>query len=454
VLAALVAGVSVVAPSLLRSAEVHRRATAPNIVVIVTDDQRFDTLWAMPNVRADLVHEGVNFTNAFVVNPTCCPSRASILTGLYSHSTGVYAIKGPHGGFAAFDPSSTIATWLHDAGYRTALIGKYLNGYGGTGIPPGWDEFDAFQEQPETGLYYDYSMNLSGVEQSFGTSRADYSTNVLGDLATTFISSSSDPFFLYLAPRAPHAPATPAVRDRRAFRDLAPFRPPSYDEAHVADKPRWLRHLPRLSHRRKRQIDAFRVRQYRSLLAVDRMVGDIVDQLDEEGRLDTTMIVLMSDNGMMWGEHRLSGKGVPYEESIRVPMVIRYDPLVTPHPDGHLVLNIDVAPTLAAIAGVSPSTAVEGADLSPLLDSSATAWRNHFLIEHLGRAPPTFCAIRGKRFTYVAYRTGEEELFDLRTDPWELRSDPAGHPARRRALLAWLQELCDPPPPGYTPPTG
>src|SRR5438093_421639 len=134
------------------------RARGPSIVLILTDDQRWDTLWAMPNVRKQLGGRGVTFTNGFVVNPLCCPSRSSILTGRYSHSTGLYANRGPHGGFAHFDDRSTIATWLDDAGYTTGYFGKYLNGYQDTTeVPPGWDRWFAIQTVPSgSGYYFDW----------------------------------------------------------------------------------------------------------------------------------------------------------------------------------------------------------------------------------------------------------------------------------------------------------
>jgi arylsulfatase A-like enzyme len=435
-----------------------RRAASgmPNIILIVTDDQRDGTLWAMPDLRADLSSEGVRFRNTFVVNPTCCPSRASILTGRYSHGTGVYANGGPYGGYAAFDPSSTIATWLHDAGYHTALVGKYLNGYTGTSIPPGWDTFDAFNEDPEAGLYYDYSMNVSGTEQTFGGSDADYSTTVLSQMASGFIQASADPFFLYLAPRAPHAPATPATPDQGAFAALPPWRPPSYDEADVSDKPPWVRRHAPLSADDRAAIDGFRKSQYETLLSIDRMIGDLVTELDREGRLHDTAILFTSDNGFLWGEHRLTGKGFPYEESIRVPLVIRDDAIIPqPAADHHLALNIDLAPTIAALAGVTPTTPVEGRSLVPFLDGSGAGWRNRFLIEHLGGThPPTYCAVRSTHEIFVAYATGREELYDLRRDPSELENVVRQRVLRRARLLTWLQELCDPPPPGFTVPSG
>jgi N-acetylglucosamine-6-sulfatase len=447
-------GVSV-SPSPRRS--VAGTIERPNVVLVVTDDQRFDTLWAMPEVRRRLVARGVTFRETFVVNPACCPSRASILTGSYSHSTGVYRNGGEHGGVAAFDATSTLATWFQDAGYRTALIGKYLNGYSGTQIPPGWTEFDAFNQSPEQGLYYDYTMNLNGSQATFGDRRADYSTRVLSDLAATFVSGTPEPFFLYLAPRAPHAPATPDEPDRDAFGDLGPWRPASYDEADVSDKPAWARRQDRLSPQERKAIDRLRLRQYRSLLAVDRMVARLVGILKEDGRLHDTVLVFTSDNGVLWGEHRLEKKGFVYEESIRAPLVIRYDRLVSgPLSEDSIALNIDLAPTLAELAGVAPATAVDGRSLVPVLDGSPGRWRNRFLVEHLGPYPPTFCAVRSARHVFAAYDGGAEELYALASDPAQLENlaGSPDHAQLRARMLGWMRDLCDPPPPGYALPAG
>src|SRR3990170_6725693 len=184
----------------------------PSIVLVVTDDQRWDTLWAMPSVEADLVDNGVVFSNGFVVNPLCCPSRASILTGRYSHGTGVYTNTSPDGGFSLFDDDSTVATWLDAAGYRTALVGKYLNGYDGVTIPPGWDHWVAFSGNQ--GSYYDYSLNVDGALEPHGSAPEDYSTDVLATHAESFILGvpAEEPVLLYMTPYAPHGPATAATR--------------------------------------------------------------------------------------------------------------------------------------------------------------------------------------------------------------------------------------------------
>jgi arylsulfatase A-like enzyme len=430
----------------------------PSVVLILTDDQRWDSLWAMPAVRDLLIAHGVRFKNGYVVNPLCCPSRTSILTGQYSHSTGVYSNGPPLGGFSVFHDASTVATWLDADGYTTALIGKYLNGYtsrkAGTYIPPGWDRWMAFSRmQKGGGAYFNYEMNVGGALQEYGNTPQEYSTDVLADDATEFIRSTPGPLFLYFAPSAPHYPAIPAPRHRTAFSDLAPWRPPSYDEADVSDKPGWVQALPPLTADRTAQIDGFRLRQYRSLLAVDDAVRRIVRSLRQTGRLGNTMIVFASDNGYLWGEHRWSAKLVPYEESVRVPIVIRYDPLTAgPRSDAHLALNIDFAPTFADLAGTSAPGA-EGTSLLPLLARSSAAWRTDFLIEHAGGPVPAYCGVHARRAVYVKYSTGEEELYRLRLDPYELQNrvtDP-GSAGTLAALRARLKVLCQPPTPGVSP---
>lgn len=431
------------------------RANAPSIVLILSDDQRWDTLWSMPNVRSEIVSRGVTFTNGFVVNASCCPSRATTLTGEYSHTTGVYTnhSKRPYGGVLAFRDASTIATALQGAGYRTGLFGKYLNGYRGTYVPPGWDRWFASTH----GTYYNYDANRDGVDVTFGSDPADYSTDVYGSAAVNFIENTdpSTPLFLLFSPNAPHRPATPAPGDDDAFSTLDRWRPPSYNERDVSDKPAYVRRQERLSRTRRAAIDAFRRDQYRTLISLDRQVGAIVAALDAANRLSTTLLAYSSDNGMLWGEHRLTGKGAPYEESIRVPMVLRYDPLIAePRTDRHLVLNLDLAPTFAAAAGTDLPDA-EGRSLLPLLSGTSPRWRSQFLIEHLNLNElglPTYCAVRSKRYAWIEYGSGEKELYDLRRDPFELK-DRAASPryrSQRRHLKRALRRLCQPPPPGYS----
>jgi N-acetylglucosamine-6-sulfatase len=185
------------------------RAAQPNIVLIVTDDQRWDTLAHMPTVQSELAGRGVSFENGFVTNPLCCPSRASILTGAYSHTNRVYMNDGFMGGFNGFRDESTVATWLDDAGYETALVGKYLNGYPGSYVPPGWDRWVAFTK---TG-YCRYGFNIDGEDFPI-TDQTTYSTDFLSQEAVSFLQAAPRPFFLYFAPFAPHEPATPAERHK------------------------------------------------------------------------------------------------------------------------------------------------------------------------------------------------------------------------------------------------
>jgi arylsulfatase A-like enzyme len=431
------------------------RTSLPNIVLILTDDQRADTLRFMPSVQRLLVDEGIRFSNGYVVNPLCCPSRSSILTGAYSHTTGVYTNDPDmHGGFPAFRDGSTIATWLHAAGYRTSLFGKYLNGYGVTTyVPPGWDEwFSTFKD----GGYYDYAAVADGDAMRFGHDPADYGTTVLRERAVSFIRSTepSQPLFMYFAPHAPHEPAIPERRDRDAFVSESPRRTISYDERDVSDKPDHVRRLGRIDAETRRDIDEFRLSQIQTLQSVDRSVAVLIDTLEDTGRLENTMIVFTSDNGMFWGEHRLRGKSQVYEEAIGVPFVVRYDALIeNARTDEGLALNIDLAPTFAELAGVTAPGA-DGRSLLPRLRSPSASWRDAFLVEHMAKGSygaPTFCAIHTDRYVLVRYATGEEELYDLVRDPQQMENVATStrYVEQRRSLRTELRRLCDPLPPGF-----
>jgi arylsulfatase A-like enzyme len=444
--------------------------TRTNIIVILTDDQRWDTLWSMPNVQRLLVHHGVTFANSFVSNPLCCPSRATILTGNYSHTTRVYDNHPPHGGAPVFkahgDDRSTIATWLHADGYATGLFGKYLNSYTG-GVPPGWDRWVAFDYEPDYHPFYVFTNqpNRCPGRPACRLKRevSVYSTRYFGNMARSFIDTApaAKPVFIYYAPYAPHLPSFPQTKYANRFANLKLFHPPSYDESDVSDKPPWIRGLPRFDQVQRAQILAERRAEYQTLITVDDEVGDLVDALKATHRLAHSVILFASDNGVTWGEHRLlvGSKQLPYDEAIRVPLVVRYEPY-TAHPstDRHLVVNTDWAPTLAAIAGAS-HPAVEGRSFLPLLKHRGPrpAWRTQFLLEHMDGNPPSlapdFCGIRSTGFMYARYTGGFEELYDVRTDPFELHNlaqkpSQAGELAHMRLLT---KRECKPPPPGYKP---
>jgi arylsulfatase A-like enzyme len=408
---------------------VQAATTRPNIVVILSDDQRWDSIGSMTNVQRLLAAHGVTFTNSFVTTSLCCPSRASILTGRYSHHTGVVQNFGPRS-YPAFDDTNALPVWLSSAGYETALVGKYLNDYpiyGHERIPPGWSKWWAVDSRPET-RYYDYVLNENGRRAHYGVAPSDYSTTVLGGKATGFVRQAKEPFFLYFAPIAVHQTAIPAPRDVGEPLKLPPPRP-NFNERDISDKP-WRNVYRRvLGPGAVNFIDrSIEGRQLRTQRELDRQVGALVRTLAQRGLLDHTIIVFASDNGFLWGEHRLGGKIWPYEESIRVPLVVRVPWQPTARTDAHLVTNVDFASTIAGLAGVTPGLPQDGRSLVPLLHGRAPPWRKDFPVEYLGvsqlydNGAPPFRGVRTTRWLYVEYRNGWHELYDLRRDPYELRN--------------------------------
>jgi arylsulfatase A-like enzyme len=424
--------------------------------LILTDDQRWDTLKYMPIVKSELMAKGATFKNAFVVNALCCPSRVTILKGTYSHTNRVYANIGPYGGYPNFaKDGSTIATWLNRGGYATSMIGKYLNQYTAPYIPSGWDNWVAFAKEDGDAEYYNYKLTVNGtIERHVSDSPEDYSTDVLAQHADDFIRTTPPerPLFLYFAPVAPHQPATPAPRHRLLYKGVAPWRPASYNERSIGDKPDYVRSIHRFSPKRRDEIDRTRRRQLASLRGVDDAVGRLLTALSDTGRLENTLIIFASDNGYSWGEHRWVGKLVPYEESIRIPLVMRWDPEIDAGvTDKRMALNLDFARTIAHAAGVDASE-TEGRSLLSMLDESSAPGRDRFLIEHLRTTgpPPSYCAVRTERYTYVQYSGGERELYNLRRDPHQL-VNVAGKRANHETVVSLkraARNLCKPRPPG------
>jgi arylsulfatase A-like enzyme len=461
ILGSVLAAAASVAVGVGRDSEAAGALPTPtrlNVVVIVSDDERLDANRRMRNVQDLLARQGVRFAQYITTTSECAPSRASILTGRYPDHTGVLANFGPHG-YPSFDDGSTVATWLHDAGYTTALVGKYLNNYtldGDHRVPPGWDRWVAIDSVPEE-RYYRYTLDEDGREVSYGRRPRDYSTAVLTRKALGFLRSARGPFFLYFAPVAPHLPAIPAPADRGSIVRLPPLRSPAFDEADISDKP-WHTRFERTFTQRgvAYELDDVRRRQLETLRSLDRSVGEIVRTLRRRHVLDRTVIVYVSDNGYLWGEHRLGGKIWPYEESIHLPLVVR-----TPWRGGdgtvdrHLVLNVDLAPTIAALAGVAPGAPTDGHSLLPLLHGHDPPWRSSALVEYRGPGqlrrggPPPFRAVRTRRYLYVAYDNGWRELYDLRRDRWELRNvaGARGYAGTQRALARRLVELAARPTP-------
>ncbi|GAB6985255.1 sulfatase family protein [Nocardioides pyridinolyticus] len=442
----------------------------PNILLVVTDDQREGTVTPaiMPNVHREFDRRGFRFTRAFVTNPWCCPSRASILTGQYSHTNGVWTV-GPPAGITAWFPheDSTLATWLHQAGYRTGIVGKYLNGYGKPAVPaykpPGWGTtaIVADLDYQDSSGYFDYDIFDGTGLVHYGSEPSDYSTRVLTDRALGFLapSSTAQPWFLYLAYTSPHGPAVHDPVDEDAARGVSYPMPPNVCEQDVSDKPAFVRGQPPCTRTQAQFDNRMRSQQAQMLASVDRGLGRILSLLETTGQMSNTLILFISDNGVQMGSHRLLGKEVPYEESIRVPLLMRWDALgAPPRRIGGLALNIDLAPTITDAAGVTTHNAYDGTSLLPLLDGSATWVRRSFLVEHLSTGPsdpggPSYCAVRSDRYKYVEYATGERELYDLREDPAELtsRHDDVTMQATMNRLRQRMLQLCDPAPPGWTP---
>lgn len=421
----------------------------PNILVIMTDDQTVEEMRALPKTRALLGDRGTTFENSFVDFALCCPSRSTFLTGQYAHNHGVQANGGPHGGYPHLDHSNTLPVWLQEAGYYTAHLGKYLNNYGVTtpAPPPGWSRWFGLID-PTTYRMYGYKVSDDGEPVTYGSSPKDYQTDVIADKAEEVIRSragSRQPFFLTVAGIAPHlerigrdqTPPRPAPRHAGRFAGEPLPAKPSYDEADVADKPDHISRRQRFSPARKQNVaDTYRA-CLASLLAVDDMVERLVKTLEETGQLDRTVILFTSDNGFYFGEHRLSeGKYLPYEEAIRVPLIIRGGGFPAGATVTQPVSNLDLAPTIVALTGARARRVMDGQPLLPLVRDPQKEKNRTLLIEGYGEGKdkPPFTAVRDPRWFYAEYKNGDRELYDLQNDPYELRSlhaDPASAAVRQ-----------------------
>jgi len=562
--------------------------TQPNIIFIMTDDQRFDSIAGvgpaympqdvMPNVEEQLMTSGIVFTQTLVTCPVCAPSRAAILSGgFYPRHTGVLTNEFPCGGAGRFYDGQTLGTLLQAQGYRTALLGKYINnsaeltGYDSHGqyipslryVPPGWSawlqsqssnyigqvytfgssstggperglytpqdirlphqlsELDAFLEEQEArgfpasvsavirALYtragdYDHEgdidwddfkhlvpclqgpgvsaglacacfdadtdgdvdlADLATIQQGFG--QMPYLTQSEEELALAFLEDAAErqvPFFLHITPYAPHDPAYPAPEDAQLWPGFE-YRGRAWGEEDVSDKPWHLRGYVEPSFTRYynhqtpfasggRDPDEFFADMLRCVHAVDRMVGSICTALDQNPWLrDNTVVIFASDNGEMWGEHKRFSKGWPYEESIRVPLVVRMpgaDPGVR---DQLVAADLDVPATILHLAGyteeeIAQTPLSNGTSLVRLVEDAQAPWRDSLVLEFFRLDTPTHAtswgAVRQQRWKYVLYDyiwsgVWVDELYDLQTDPYELASqhaDPAW--AELKGALAGL----------------
>ncbi|MEH2178285.1 sulfatase-like hydrolase/transferase [Nostoc sp.] len=462
-------GVLVVNVLLSAPQKAFTQTSKPNIVFVLVDDMDADTINRnpekyAPRIKSLLLDQGVTFPNFFVNVSLCCPSRTSILRGQNAHNTGVLTNSLPDGGFqkvyAQGLEKQMIATSLQANGYRTVLIGKYLNGYPNTApndtyIPPGWTEWYSPMEngQKKYGNPYsqfNYTLNKNGKLIKYGDKPKDYGTDVYTGFAIDFIQRSAKdgkPFFVYLAPFNIHAPYTPAPRHKNLFPDAKAPRPDNFNEADVSTKPQYIQNLDRLNQTQIDDIDKSYRKRLRSLQSVDEAIGKLVDTLKTNGQLDNTYIVFTSDNGYKQGIHRISsGKQSAYEEDIRLNLVVRGPGIPAGKKLQEQVGNIDFFPTFTDIAGVKPPAFVDGRSFLPLLKGTTPElpkWRHAFLVEHklndnaLGddeqlqlqperkhQIPkiPTYQAIRTQDYTYVEYETGAKELYNIKKDPYQLNN--------------------------------
>ena len=427
-------------------------AARPNVVVVMTDDQTLEQMSALPRTRDLIGTQGVKFKRFYVTDPLCCPSRATFFTGQYAHNTGVISNGGPNA-LDALKESETLPVWLQQGGYRTAFVGEYLNGYGlgdPERVPPGWSEWNALTE-PTTQDYFDYDVNEDGSIVHYGTAPEDYKSRVIGHLAVDAIrhaARGSRPLFMYVGFNAPHAPSTPAPRDVDSLEGTTAPRTPAFDEADLSDKPKFLRDRPPLDDAALARIDSRSQRALESLAEVDRQVEKIVDALRAKGELGSTYIFFTSDNGYLDGEHRIEfGKLLAYEPSSQVPLLVRGPGVRAGETSDALVGNVDLAPTIASIAAAKPNAVVDGHSLLALARDPNRSTDRALLIESLVRDRSTYFgypyhAIRSGHFIYIRYRTGDEELYNLVKDPYELESlagDPAYAPKQRSLALALAQ---------------
>ena len=457
----------------LADVQVLPRSERPNVVFILTDDLDLllGTIDYMPQLQELLVKQGLTVENFLISHPLCCPARVTFLRSQYTHNHGIYRNDQPNGGFEQFyyleHETSTLATWLQAAGYRTALLGKYLNGYpfreDRLYVPIGWDEwYTGVGGAPFAGFQYTLNENGAFVNyEETGEGESQFITDVLARKAGEFIQRSSAagaPFFVHLSTYAPHLPVKAAPRHEWLFPDLTAPRTASFNQEDVSDKHAGIRFDPPLTEDEIGDLDW----EYRSrvlgMQAVDDMIAYLLDVLQATGELDNTYFIFTSDNGYHLGQHRLrNGKGEPYDEDTRVPFIVR-GPGIAPDTtlEGYLTGNVDFAPTIAQLAGVVPPDYVDGRSMAGFFRGERPApeeWRAGYLLEFYGYnerdtppdapAPtPVYLGLRTQDYLYVEFEDGFIELYDLRTDPDQMENIAAtADPDLQEYLSDWLNAL-------------
>ncbi len=490
----------------------------PNILVVMTDDEALTDVSAMPNVKRLLAAQGTTFADAVDSFPLCCPARATFITGQYAHNHGVRGNFYPFGWYGMKHRGNILPAWLQRSGYRTALIGKWLNGYGALDahgeVPKGFDIWRGLLDVSAYD-YYNFVMNRNGTLKTwgdadfarklvqfahvevtkhedtlayvlrklnevfgpaphtdFGTQNPrDYSPDVTGKITEDLVRSqrrSKKPFFIWWTPAAPHREDVATTLLGRKGRDPRPApryadklsryrlpRPPSFNEPDFSDKPSNMRDgAPLLSAAQIQQLQLDHEGRAGSLRAVDDHVGHLVAILRRTHQLKNTLIVFVSDNGWLQGQHRIPGdKFLPYEESLRVPLILRGPGIPAGRTIHGQVSNIDFAPTLLDAAHARAGRTMDGVSLMPTIRNPRRRPHRAIEIEALDRLfegdfpvmqwDRPYTGVRTDRYTYVHYtETGELELYDRRKDPYELHNvaaDPAYATVRSRLAVKLTQ---------------
>lgn len=432
-----------------------------NVVVVMTDDQRVSDMSAMPQTRRLIGQQGTRFTSSFATFPLCCPSRVTFHTGLYAHNHGVTDNKPPNGGAGVFRDTGliddTTAVALQAQGYRTGLFGKYMNGYPALAkdlyVPPGYTQWAGVAS---AGRMYNWRQLIDDRIVKHGFDTSDYMTDVLSRQSARFIEASANkgqPFFVSVMPLAPHGETRfadsvkrnprPAKRHRDAFVDDPLPRPPSFNERDVSDKPEGIRNRPRLDRAERQRVRRWNNDRRASLLAVDDLVARLVETLAESGELDNTLFVFTSDNGFLLGEHRLAiTKARAYEESARVPLLVRGPGIPVGATVRVPVANIDLAPTIYDSTGVAPLLEQDGLSLLDIANDQWSYEDRELVIQTIDDV-----GLRTSDYLYVEHGTPatEFELYDLDTDRYQLESvhDDPSYAGERFQLAARLAALRD-----------
>ncbi|MFC4870901.1 sulfatase [Negadavirga shengliensis] len=462
----------------LYTLSVFGQTDRPNIVYILSDDHRYDFMGftgAVPGLETpymdQLAREGAYFKNAFVSTSLCSPSRASILTGQYAHTHTIVDNSAPLPDGLTFFPE-----YLQEMGYKTGFFGKWHMGNTDDMPQPGFDHWVSFRGQ---GVYYNPTFNINGerIKQPEGS----YTTDLLTEHALGWLNGLQDgePFFLYLSHKAVHAEFEPAERHEGTYKDLPIVTPPSMyltatdsskfygdsilapqTKVNFADIPDWVRkqryswHGVDYMYHGDIPFDKFYIQYLETLLALDESIGEVLAWLEEKGLAENTIVVYMGDNGFSFGEHGLIDKRHAYEESMKVPLLMRYPGVVQPGIEvEEMVMNIDIAPTFLEMAGIeSMPEQIQGKSILPLMTEKKTEWRDRVFYEYYWEmaypSTPTVFAVRTDQYKFIFYQGiwDINELYDIQQDPYEM-NNLIRHPDYqetaanlRNEIWDWLEE--------------